>query len=388
MKLYLKYEWNESTKSFVVSKGESEHKLELTKESRKVIREIVEDISANSGIKSKFTSIICLIFWILFLIFYIIFFVILSSTPTYSTISAYSSEKAANLTSQAPASQNITSSSEGYYTYSRVDVSSFGANNSIGIFLLEVLPFILFSILAMTFTRKPRQQLVRDYLHKQDLKYKQMLDKYNMALGTFFFEIEEAEDESDLHNEENQQDNQGGKKQKKKVGKPTEKKIQRGCLAGKLMVGALEFFDKGSELDRKASKNPKAAKSKTDVGEMSENGMAISQTGNGRMLSSDQVAVEIIHKVLPIDEAYWEKSTFVPDGLPILPSTMRANQPERPQMMTSAPQPVSRPTLLSTGYPFLPELPIDSARSQNPLLISSSSLARPYSPSASRRRRI
>lgn len=368
MKLYLKYEWDEDSKSFLVAKGESQHKLELNRDSRKTIREIVEDISRNSGIKSNFNMILCMVFWVLFVLLYVVFFVVLMSKPTSFSVSVFSPDVALNTTTANTTNTTGTSGTQtGYSTYSRVDVTSFGANNKFGIGLMGVTPFILFTILGFTFTRKTRQQLVREYLVKQDEKYKKMLDVYNMALGVYFFEIEDDDDES------NKEDEVPVKKSGKAGTKPQKKR--RSCVGGKLMVGALEFFDKG---------DPKSIKNKRN-NQTKEASKAQKEVTQPDVIIEDQIGIQVDQR-LPgaLADTAWQKSAPLWDGIPILPSSMRTAPTTKQTVDTSAPQPIAAPRIPFITSPDFQDYPLESSRSNNALLFSQTVTSIPTYPNTNR----
>lgn len=141
MKLYYKYEWDDSKKKFLVVKGESAHRSELRRDVRVLINLLVKDIQEKSGLCSKLDIVILLIFFC----FFILFFVAGGLLITYN-----------------------------YMT--------------LGLLFLAFTPFISFSMYVTRFVRGSRFQRLQSFIFESDEFYKEMLEPAGLAMSSYFFE--------------------------------------------------------------------------------------------------------------------------------------------------------------------------------------------------------
>ncbi len=81
MKLYYKYEWDDTKKQFFISRNESPHRSELSKTSRKMVADIILEITKKSGISSRLGIFLLAIFFSLLLVLYISSFFVLNGSP-------------------------------------------------------------------------------------------------------------------------------------------------------------------------------------------------------------------------------------------------------------------------------------------------------------------
>lgn len=141
MKLFFKYEWDDHKKKFVIIKGESYHRMELSKESRRLVELTIKDITARSGLTSKTDMILTVSLWLTAITLYICSFFLIRSQQSF-----------------------------------------------LGMLLLGVAPFISFSIFVVKVIRGKRFDRMMKYLDESDMFYKEMLAPANLDLSYYFFE--------------------------------------------------------------------------------------------------------------------------------------------------------------------------------------------------------
>ena len=64
MKLYCKYEWDDRHNKFRLVKGESSHRLQLTKDTRSIITDVVRTVETRSGIRDRVEITLWIVFFI------------------------------------------------------------------------------------------------------------------------------------------------------------------------------------------------------------------------------------------------------------------------------------------------------------------------------------
>lgn len=141
MKLYFKYEWVEIRKNFIVSKGESPNRLELSKPARLAVMEVVRQIRQNSGLYSRYNLYLNIAFILSVIIVYLMGYLLLAA-------------------------------------------ESIEAGQAV----LAIGPFICFGIFSWKVLRGKRLYRVMKYVEQNELRFKQMLDPYHLDISSNFFE--------------------------------------------------------------------------------------------------------------------------------------------------------------------------------------------------------
>ena len=142
MKLYYKYEWDDSKRRFFISRTESHHRAELSKTSRKMVSELVLEISKKSGLSSKINLILGVLFIVFLIVLYILSYYLLQSQPS----------------------------------------------RKLYIFVLAIAPFICFTIFVVRFLGNKRLDGILQYMEVNDSRFKELLSSAELDISCYFFE--------------------------------------------------------------------------------------------------------------------------------------------------------------------------------------------------------